>query len=195
MFHCRSCQRYLRSANFSLAASTHLSSRCRGCVTLDNIARSRDDFSFYKNILQRLRDDEQQLNRDNKIPFLLQVCLIFSLSQLRRFMFYAGKVKYFPSSPLECLFVQVEDMQYLVEVIWALCSAFNGGGSIYNLVFVRWDRRRDWSPWNCILLSKEETSAHLEVQDVTKVCQYLPSSLHQMTNEKRGYSKTDGVTM
>lgn len=61
-------------------------------------------------------------------------------------------------------------MRYLVEIVWASRSALNGSSDLYNLVFSRWDRRKDWSPWNCILLSKEETSAHLEVEDVHRVC-------------------------
>ncbi|GLD61737.1 IQ and ubiquitin-like domain-containing protein [Lates japonicus] len=134
MFLCRSCHRYLRSSDFSSAASARLSTRCLDCAGLDNIARSRDEFSCYKNILKRLRADEQQLNEDAKIPFLLQV----------------------------------EDVRYLVRVVWASHSALNASTDLYNLVFVRWERKRDWSPWNCILLSKEETSAHMEVQDVHK---------------------------
>ncbi|KAL7402441.1 hypothetical protein ABVT39_015015 [Epinephelus coioides] len=134
MFLCWGCHRYLNSANFKPSASTRLSGRCQDCIRLDNIARSRDDFSCYKSILKRLRADEQQLNEDAKIPFLLQE----------------------------------EDVQYLVEVVWASCSALHASSDLYNLVFVRWERQRDWSPWNCILLSKEETSAHLEVEDVHK---------------------------
>ncbi|KAI3371743.1 hypothetical protein L3Q82_023600 [Scortum barcoo] len=134
MFLCRSCHRYLHSVDFNPSASGRLSGQCRDCTRLDNIARTRDDFSCYKNILRRLRADETQLNEDAKIPFLLQV----------------------------------EDVKYLVEVVWASRSALNASSDLYNLVFVRWERRKDWSPWNCILLSKEETSAHLEVEDVLK---------------------------
>ncbi|XP_039989271.1 IQ and ubiquitin-like domain-containing protein [Xiphias gladius] len=132
MFLCRSCHRYRRSADFSLAASAGLIGQCRDCAGLDNIARSRNDFSCYKNILRRLRADEQELNERAKIPFLLQA----------------------------------EDVRYLVEVVWASRSALHASSDLYNLVFVRWERKKDWSPWNCILLSKEETSAHLEVLDV-----------------------------
>ncbi|XP_076588894.1 IQ motif and ubiquitin-like domain-containing protein isoform X1 [Chaetodon auriga] len=134
MFLCRGCHRYLQSADFSPTASARLSGRCRDCTGLDNIARSRDDFSCYENILRRLRADELQLSEDARIPFLLQV----------------------------------EDVRYLVEVIWASRSALNASSDLYNLAFVRWDRQRDWSPWNCILLSREETSAHMEVKDVHK---------------------------
>nr|XP_046251051.1 IQ and ubiquitin-like domain-containing protein [Scatophagus argus] len=134
MFLCRGCNRYLHSASFSPSTSGRLSGRCRDCATLNNIARPRDDFSCYKNILKRLRTDEQQLNPEAKIPFLLQV----------------------------------EDVRYLVDVVWTSCSALDASSDVYNLVFVRWERQRDWSPWNCILLSKEETSAHMEVDDVHK---------------------------
>nr|XP_029133386.1 IQ and ubiquitin-like domain-containing protein [Labrus bergylta] len=72
-----------------------------------------------------------------------------------------------PESKIPYL-LQVEDVRYLVEVIWASRSALHGSSDLFSLVFVRWERHRDWSPWNCILLSKEETSAHLEVEDIHK---------------------------
>ncbi|KAK1887762.1 IQ and ubiquitin-like domain containing protein [Dissostichus eleginoides] len=50
MFQCRGCQRYLQSSDFSPTAGARLSGRCRDCTGLDNIARSRDDFSCYRNI-------------------------------------------------------------------------------------------------------------------------------------------------
>ncbi|XP_028287017.1 IQ and ubiquitin-like domain-containing protein [Parambassis ranga] len=131
---CHSCHRYLRSTDFDVSATGQKSSRCRHCAQLDNIGRTRDDFSCYKNILRRLRAEELQLNKEAKIPFILQV----------------------------------EDMKYLVDTIWASRSALNKDSDLDNLVFLRWDRLRDWSPWNCILLSKQETSAHLKVEDIHK---------------------------
>uniref|UniRef100_A0A3Q3XLE0 IQ motif and ubiquitin-like domain-containing protein n=1 Tax=Mola mola TaxID=94237 RepID=A0A3Q3XLE0_MOLML len=65
--------------------------------------------------------------------------------------------------------LQLEDMRYLVEVIWASCSALRTSSDLYDLVFVRWERQRDWSPWNCVLLSREEASIHVEVEDETLV--------------------------
>ncbi|XP_059190427.1 IQ and ubiquitin-like domain-containing protein [Centropristis striata] len=157
MFLCRSCHRYLQSADFSPSASTRLSGRCRDCTGLDNIARSRDDFSCYKNILRRLRVEEQLLNEEAKIPFLLQV----------------------------------EDVRYLVEVVWASRSALRASSDLYNLVFVRWERQWDWSPWNCILLSKEETSAHLEVEDVHKLYEatFIRRIQHKHTLARRYFSQ------
>ncbi|XP_028304032.1 IQ and ubiquitin-like domain-containing protein isoform X3 [Gouania willdenowi] len=135
LFLCPQCQRYLRSKDFPLFAGVSQTSKCRACTELNNIAHSRVDLSCYKNILMRLRVDEQQINKECKIPFLLQV----------------------------------EDIQHLVMVIWGSQSALSASDDIYNLVFVRWERDKDWSPWNCILLSKEETSAHLSLDDVNKV--------------------------
>ncbi|XP_047452644.1 IQ and ubiquitin-like domain-containing protein isoform X2 [Mugil cephalus] len=162
MFLCRYCHRYLRSADFSVSASGCLSSRCQHCDRLDNIARSRDDFSFYKNILRRLRTEEQQLSEKAKIPFLLQV----------------------------------EDMRYLVEVIWASRSALNASNDLYNLVFVRWEHRRDWSPWNCILLSKEETPAHLQVEDVHKAYEatFVRGVQHKHALARRHFSQIPVMT-
>ncbi|XP_054862845.1 IQ and ubiquitin-like domain-containing protein isoform X2 [Amphiprion ocellaris] len=132
VFLCRSCHRYLRSTNF-IAFARGLTARCKDCTRLNNIARPRNEFSCYQNILRRLRADEQQLNKESKIPFLLQV----------------------------------EDIRYLIEVVWLSQSALNASSDLYNLVLVRWVHQRDWSPWNCILLSKEETSAHLEAYETT----------------------------
>ncbi|KAF1386387.1 hypothetical protein PFLUV_G00094300 [Perca fluviatilis] len=157
MFLCRGCHRYLHSADFKPSASAERQTRCRDCTRLDNIARSRDDFSCYKNILKRLRADEQRLNQEAKIPFLLQV----------------------------------EDLRYLVDVVWASRSALHASRDLYNLVFVRWERRRDWSPWNCILLSKEETSAHLEVEDVHKAydATFIRRIEHKHTLARRHFSQ------
>lgn len=63
----------------------------------------------------------------------------------------------------------MEDVQYLVEDVWTFCSAYEDGSDLDGLDFVRWDRGTDWSPWNCILLPTDQTSSHLEVEDLHKV--------------------------
>ncbi|KAM3608973.1 uncharacterized protein V6R79_007803 [Siganus canaliculatus] len=134
MFHCRSCGRFLNATSFRPSATSRSRGSCNDCMRLDNVARSRNDSTHYRNILKRLRADEQQLHDQAKIPFLLQV----------------------------------EDVRYLVKVVWASCSALSGSKDLDDLVFIRWDRQTDWSPWNCILLSKYETAAHMEVDDLHK---------------------------
>lgn len=64
---------------------------------------------------------------------------------------------------------KVEDVRYLVEMVWASRSVLHGSGDLYDLVLVRWDRWREWSPWNCILLSKNEAKAHTELENINKV--------------------------
>ena len=36
---------------------------------------------------------------------------------------------------------------------------------LFELILVRWDVRSPWSPWNCILLTKDEAQAHTKLED------------------------------
>lgn len=65
---------------------------------------------------------------------------------------------------------QEKDVRYLVDVVWGAQSALGACRDLHDLVMVRWDRLLEWSPWNCILLTKDEASAHLRVNDVHEVC-------------------------
>ena len=60
-------------------------------------------------------------------------------------------------------------MRYLVENIWATQSALSAWTDLYDLVLVRWDKDEEWSPWNCILLTKDEAQAHSRIEDIEKV--------------------------
>lgn len=73
IYFCRGCNSYLRSTDFPLTANARVVGQCRRCSELDNVARHREDFSHYKNILRRLRKAEAERNPDAKIPYLLQV--------------------------------------------------------------------------------------------------------------------------
>uniref|UniRef100_H2YGU7 IQ motif and ubiquitin-like domain-containing protein n=1 Tax=Ciona savignyi TaxID=51511 RepID=H2YGU7_CIOSA len=55
--------------------------------------------------------------------------------------------------------IQEKDLQYLVENIWGSQSILSSWDDL-DLVLVRWDRSEEWSPWNCVLLTKDEASAH-----------------------------------
>ncbi|XP_046580375.1 IQ and ubiquitin-like domain-containing protein [Haliotis rubra] len=56
--------------------------------------------------------------------------------------------------------LQENDLQYLVENIWNSQSILSAWEDLYDLMLVRWDKHDEWSPWNCVLLTKEEASAH-----------------------------------
>ncbi len=66
------------------------------------------------------------------------------------------------------LFVQESDLRYLVENVWGSISALSASEDLYDLELVRWERDREWSPWNCCLLTKDEASAHEKLKDLTE---------------------------
>lgn len=60
-------------------------------------------------------------------------------------------------------------MRYLVDVVWGAQSALSAWNNLHDLVLLRWDQLWEWSPWNCILLTKDEAAAHLKVDNIDKV--------------------------
>ncbi|XP_048877784.1 IQ and ubiquitin-like domain-containing protein isoform X3 [Brienomyrus brachyistius] len=64
--------------------------------------------------------------------------------------------------------IQEHDLRYLVDVVWGARSALSMQDDMHDLAMVRWEPLCDWSPWNCILLTKEEASAHLKVEHLEK---------------------------
>lgn len=73
-----------------------------------------------------------------------------------------------PSSPIAFL-LQQQDLQYMVEKFWGAQSALSAWDDLYDLVMVRWDKYHEWSPWNTVLLTKDEAEAHLKLTDLEKV--------------------------
>ncbi|CAF0827647.1 unnamed protein product [Adineta steineri] len=66
-----------------------------------------------------------------------------------------------------CVFLlTVSDMEYMFKNIWDSHSVLSEESDIYNLTFVRWNRNEEFSPWNCILLTLEEATVHLRIEDV-----------------------------
>lgn len=68
-----------------------------------------------------------------------------------------------------CFDMQLQDIQYLVENIWASQSVLSAWKDLNDLVMVRWDKSLEWSPWNCILLTKDEGVAHLKLTSIEEV--------------------------
>ncbi|MCI4381860.1 hypothetical protein PGIGA_G00256870 [Pangasianodon gigas] len=64
--------------------------------------------------------------------------------------------------------LQEQDVRYLVDVVWGAQSALSAWNNLHDLLMVRWDRFCEWSPWNCILLTKDEAAAHLKVENIEK---------------------------
>ncbi|CAF1503941.1 unnamed protein product [Rotaria magnacalcarata] len=71
------------------------------------------------------------------------------------------------SDGARCIFfLTTNDMEYMFKNIWDSHSVLSEESDIYTLTFVRWNRREEFSPWNCILLTLQEASAHLKMEDV-----------------------------
>lgn len=65
--------------------------------------------------------------------------------------------------------LQEQDLRYLVEKIWSGQSILSAWEDLYDLTFVRWDKHQEWSPWNCILLTKDEAASHVKLVDLEEV--------------------------
>jgi len=65
--------------------------------------------------------------------------------------------------------VQSVDIRQLVLDIWNGKSVLSENSDMFNLVLVRWDKYQQWSPWNTILLTRDEAEAHDRLDDVTQV--------------------------
>lgn len=62
--------------------------------------------------------------------------------------------------------MEVADIRHLVSSIWKNCSAIDECQDLDQLRLTRWQKNVEWSPWNCILLSKHEVKAHLKVNNL-----------------------------
>ncbi|PVD24356.1 hypothetical protein C0Q70_14837, partial [Pomacea canaliculata] len=56
--------------------------------------------------------------------------------------------------------LQENDLRYLVENIWNGQSILSAWSDLHDMVLIRWDSHTQWSPWNCILLTEDEATAH-----------------------------------
>ena len=52
------------------------------------------------------------------------------------------------------------DLEYLVDTIWTRRSVISGSSRLERVVLVRWIGSEPLSPWNCVLLTKEEAICH-----------------------------------
>ncbi|XDV25784.1 hypothetical protein PO909_029642 [Leuciscus waleckii] len=69
--------------------------------------------------------------------------------------------------------LQEQDLRYLVDVLWGAQSALSSWKDLHDLMLVRWEKHLDWSPWNCILLTKDDAAAHLKLENIEKAYDVL----------------------
>ncbi|XP_057589159.1 IQ and ubiquitin-like domain-containing protein [Hippopotamus amphibius kiboko] len=116
------------------------------------------------------------INLDNETrkreSFLKYKCLLQRL--------YYSEADYEDDSKIAFL-IQLQDIQYLTENIWASQSVLSAWNDLSDLVMVRWDKSLEWSPWNCILLTKDEGATHLKLKSVEEG--YEPLFIHKIKHK------------
>nr|XP_046210872.1 IQ and ubiquitin-like domain-containing protein [Oncorhynchus gorbuscha] len=87
--------------------------------------------------------------------------------------------------------LQEQDLRYLVDVVWGAQSALSAWSDMHDLVMVRWDCQWEWSPWNCILLTKGEAAAHIKLENIEKAygVVFIRNVKHKHTVAKKYFSK------
>ncbi|XP_052778908.1 IQ and ubiquitin-like domain-containing protein [Mya arenaria] len=78
----------------------------------------------------------------------------YLLKQLRK-----AEQNYLDNSKIAFL-LQEHDLRYLVDKVWGGQSILSAWDDLFDLTMVRWNKHEEWSPWNCILLTKDEAAAH-----------------------------------
>ena len=185
IYFCPSCNQYLPSTEFALSSNSRTVGKCQKCSKMDNDARTRQDYSTYTYMLKMLRRSEERYGDGSRIAFLLQVTfsspktilyIKFFLQILCQTILHFHKVLYsvncwyFPPVTSPSVFDwQEQDLRYLVEKIWSRQSILSAWEDIFDLVLSRWDKHQEWSPWNCILLTKDEAAAHDRLVDIDEV--------------------------
>ncbi|XP_031550053.1 IQ and ubiquitin-like domain-containing protein [Actinia tenebrosa] len=91
--------------------------------------------------------------------------------------------------------IQEPDLRYLVENIWNSQSALSAHDDLFDLVLVRWNKHEEWSPWNCILLTKEEAKAHSKLDNVTEAYgrMFIGKILHKHLLARNYFSRLPGM--
>ncbi|XP_025834052.1 IQ and ubiquitin-like domain-containing protein [Agrilus planipennis] len=65
-----------------------------------------------------------------------------------------------------------EDIQYIVDHIWHGHSALSECDDIHALRLARWEKDKEWSPWNCVLLTTEEIRNHNQLEKFEGAYEY-----------------------
>jgi hypothetical protein len=108
--------------------------RCKECTVKENIANHRQDDSCYADMMKSIKLQESQKRQTTGVP----------------------DDPHYNALAL----LQESDMRYLVDQVWNKQSVISGSKNMEDLILTRWDQRMEWSPWNCILLTKTEAEKH-----------------------------------
>ncbi|KTG44900.1 hypothetical protein cypCar_00024367 [Cyprinus carpio] len=143
----------------------------------------RDPADLKKNIYLCCGCNEYQsstdfaLKTDASSAGLCHRCMNLDNEARRRedFSLYKNILMCLQESEAECspepkitYLLQEQDLRYLVDLLWGAQSALSSWKDLHDLLLVWWEKHLDWSPWNCILLTKDEAAAHLKLENIEK---------------------------
>ncbi|XP_053681081.1 IQ and ubiquitin-like domain-containing protein [Anopheles nili] len=77
--------------------------------------------------------------------------------------------------------IQENDIKHIVENIWHGHSVISNDTDRADLLLPRWNVAQDWSPWNCVCLTEQETRAHLKLQRLDRY--YQPSVMKEIQSK------------
>jgi len=130
---CRSCGRPLPARNFAHSMRTRSMRRCATCTRLSTAPWDLATDNKLKRLTEMMRKHETNMPGGLKLP--------------------AG------SQP--AFMLQPEDIRLLATRIWPGRSVLGGALELERLRFGRWDCWKPFSPWNCVLLTSSELTAHV----------------------------------
>lgn len=70
------------------------------------------------------------------------------------------------------------EIYHLVKNIWRGKSIVSEIDDIFRLRLVRFNANVEWAPWNCILLTEEESETHFFIENLTTV--YSKTLIHKI---------------
>lgn len=87
--------------------------------------------------------------------------------------------EYQDNSKMAFIFSEI-DIKHLITKIWDSKSILSSNANLENLIFVRWSKSTEWSPWNTSLVTNDEAEAHLKLEDpCSAYCDELLNKIHQ----------------
>lgn len=169
VYYCRGCTKYLPSTDFYLSTTMRHLGRCKTCTMKENIANQRKDDSCYVDMLRFAKSQEAvKRTEDSSVPD--NDASTPSNDQLQQQQEEEGMSVASSKNEYSVIsLLQESDIRYLVDIIWNRQSAVSGSKKILDLVLTRWDIDQELSPWNIILLTREEAQRHETTANVLEL--------------------------
>eukprot|EP01135_Chromosphaera_perkinsii_P000899 Nk52_evm62s152 gene=Nk52_evmTU62s152 len=122
---------------------------CKGCDRY--LPREQFSFSIRKSRLSRCKGCTiQDNNARSRVNREYYDKVLLELQRLEQSKENNGNIIFL---------LQAQDLWYLIENIWGHKSIISSHSQLEDLILTRWDPSTQLSPWNCILLTREEAEA------------------------------------